>query len=98
MNINYVLFYFLIVYNKMDFQFNLFMIIFFSVYNILYLEVYCLVVKLILVVILDNGKFILDYGEVFFGQNIIKFVIIQNIFNKIVEVNVFFCNKICINI
>lgn len=98
MNINYVLFYFLIVYNKTDFQFNLFMIIFFSVYNILYLEVYCLVVKLILVVILDNGKFILDYGEVFFGQNIIKFVIIQNIFNKIVEVNVFFCNKICINI
>lgn len=95
MNINYVLFYFLIVYNKTDFQFNLFMIIFFSVYNILYLEVYCLVVKSILVVILDNGKFILDYGEVFFGQNIIKFVIIQNIFNKIVEVNVFFCFKIC---
>lgn len=98
MNINYVVFYFLIINNDVNVLFNLFMIFFFSVYNILYLEVYCLVVKSILVVILDNGKFILDYGEVFFGQNIIKFVIIQNIFNKIVEVNVFFCNKICINI
>lgn len=98
MNINYVVFYFLIINNDVNVLFNLFMIFFFSVYNILYLEVYCLVVKSILVVILDNGKFILDYGEVFFGQNIIKFVIIQNILNKIVEVNVFFCNKICINI
>lgn len=66
MNINYVVFYFLIINNDVNVLFNLFMI-FFSVYNILYLEVYCLVVKLILVVILDNGKFILDYGEVFFG-------------------------------
>lgn len=66
MNINYVVFYFLIINNDVNVLFNLFMI-FFSVYNILYLEVYCLVVKSILVVILDNGKFILDYGEVFFG-------------------------------
>lgn len=71
---------------------------FFSVHNTLYLEVHCPVVKPTLVVISDNGKSTLDYGEVSLGQNIIKSVTIQNISNKTVEVNVLLCNKICINI
>lgn len=57
----------------------------YSVHNTLYLEVHCPVVKPTLVVISDNGKSTLDYGEVSLGQNIIKSVTIQNISNKTVE-------------
>ncbi|XP_061162453.1 cilia- and flagella-associated protein 74-like [Saccostrea echinata] len=57
----------------------------YSVHNTLYLEVHCPVVKPTLVVISDNGKSILDFGEVSLGQNIIKSVTIQNISNKTVE-------------
>lgn len=59
----------------------------FSIHNTLYLEVHCPVVKPTLVVISDNGKSTLDFGEVSLGQNIIKSVTIQNISNKTVEVN-----------
>ncbi|XP_062567014.1 cilia- and flagella-associated protein 74-like isoform X2 [Saccostrea cucullata] len=57
----------------------------YSVHNTLYLEVHCPVVKPTLVVISDNGKSTLDFGEVSLGQNIIKSVTIQNISNKTVE-------------
>lgn len=97
MNINYAVFYLLIINNDANVLSNPFMT-FFSVHNTLYLEVHCPVVKPTLVVISDNGKSTLDYGEVSLGQNIIKSVTIQNISNKTVEVNVLLCNKICINI
>lgn len=97
MNINYAVFYLLIINNDANVLSNPFMT-FFSVHNTLYLEVHCPVVKPTLVVISDNGKSTLDYGEVSLGQNIIKSVTIQNISNKTVEVIVLLCNKICINI
>lgn len=98
MNISYAVFYLLIINNDANFLSNPLMTTFFSVHNTLYLEVHCPVVKPTLVVISDNGKSTLDYGEVSLGQNIIKSVTIQNISNKTVEVNVLLCNKICINI
>lgn len=87
--------YLLIIINNANILSNPLMTTFFSVHNTLYLEVHCPVVKPTLVVISDNGKSTLDYGEVSLGQNIIKSVTIQNISNKTVEVNVLLCLKIC---
>ncbi|KAK3105163.1 hypothetical protein FSP39_018521 [Pinctada imbricata] len=57
----------------------------YSIHNTLYLEVHCPVVKPPVVVISDNGKTTLDFGEVSLGQNIIKSITVQNISDKMVE-------------
>ncbi|XP_046572911.1 LOW QUALITY PROTEIN: cilia- and flagella-associated protein 74-like [Haliotis rubra] len=57
----------------------------YSIHNTLYLEVHCPVVKPPIVVISDNGKTTLDFGEVSIGQHTTKSVTIQNISDRNLE-------------
>ncbi|KAJ8320230.1 hypothetical protein KUTeg_001817 [Tegillarca granosa] len=66
----------------------------YSVYNTLYLEVHCPIVKPELVVISDNGNTKLDFGDISLGQNIIKSITIQNISKKTVEVSYYIFQEV----
>lgn len=49
----------------------------YSIHNTLYLEVHCPIVKPQVVVISDNGRFTVDYGDVSIGQQMNKTITIQ---------------------
>ncbi|XP_041377895.1 cilia- and flagella-associated protein 74-like isoform X2 [Gigantopelta aegis] len=57
----------------------------YSIHNTLYLEVHCPVVKPPVVVISDNGRTTLDFGDVSIGQDKSRSITVQNISNKPVE-------------
>ncbi|XP_023933583.1 fibrillin-2 [Lingula anatina] len=58
----------------------------YSIHNTLYLEVHCPTVKPPLVVISDNGRTTVDFGDVSIGQTVIKTATIQNIFEDNINV------------
>jgi len=49
----------------------------FSIHNTLYLEVHCPIVKPQVVVISDNGRATIDYGDVSIGQQMNRTITIQ---------------------
>lgn len=58
-----------------------------SIHNTLYLEVHCPVVKPDLVVISDNGKTMIDFGEMSIGQSTTRTITFQNISDHTVQVS-----------
>nr|XP_033778536.1 cilia- and flagella-associated protein 74 isoform X2 [Geotrypetes seraphini] len=66
----------------------------YSPYNTLYLELCCPFVAPPIIIISDNGRNNISFGEVAVGQRVLKTVVIQNISQKSLEVSFSYLNPL----